>query len=114
MTPQVQVLAPEGIPEVRPGDDLARLTGPGGLVYLSESAQMCFVEPTTGGKWQSEGTWRMLRSTSLTDYFDARFEVVGRARWDWVVTPPGATDRMRWYDVQALVLRVDPRRAVTK
>lgn len=26
MTPQVQVLAPEGIPEVRPGDDLARLT----------------------------------------------------------------------------------------
>jgi hypothetical protein len=87
-------------------DDLATIMAPGGLVYLSESVQMCYVTLAAGSQWQSEGTYRMLRTTDLADYVGRRFTIVERARWEWVVSPPmnpGETGRL--YDVQALVLR---------
>ena len=88
-------------------DNLAQLVAHDGLIYLSESVQMCFVATTAAGKWQTEGTWRMLRTTRLADYLDSRFTVVGFGRWDWVVSPPGSGDqRSRWYDVQAIVARI--------
>ena len=47
--------------EARFIDDLVALVAPSGLVYLSESVQMCYVELTADGRWQTEGTYRMLR-----------------------------------------------------
>ncbi|HEX3726002.1 MAG TPA: hypothetical protein VHV08_07150 [Pirellulales bacterium] len=86
--------------------DLAGITLPGGVVYLSESVQMCYLRAAPDGKWQSEGTYRMLRSTELADYLDQRFEVIARDRWDWVVSPPTIeTPTGRLYDVQAIVAR---------
>ncbi len=93
--------------EARFIDDLIGLVADGGLIYLSESVQMCYVERTPSGPWQTKGTYRMLRSTDLSDYVDGRFSIAQRGRWEWVVSPPaeaGQTGRL--YDVQALVLRV--------
>jgi hypothetical protein len=88
-------------------DNLARLVTDEGLIYLSESVQMCFVTTTPAGKWQTEGSWRMLRTTRLADYLNGRFTVVESGRWDWVVGPLSSGDqRSRWYDVQAIVARV--------
>jgi hypothetical protein len=87
-------------------DDLANLVTDTGLVYLSESVQVCFLQLAPDGRWQTPGTYRMTRTTDLADYVAARFEVIGRARWEWVVdAPQTATDSGRLFDVQALVLR---------
>jgi hypothetical protein len=91
--------------EMRFMDDLAGVLAKGGLVYLSESAQMCYIRLTTSGQWQTEGTYRMLRSKDLSDYLGGEFTIVERARWDWVVMPPStAGETGRLYDVQALLL----------
>jgi hypothetical protein len=87
-------------------DDLAARVAPGGLIYLSDSTQMCYVKRTAEGKWDIEGTYRMLRSQYIADYLDGRFVAVARDRWHWLVSPPQATgDVGRLFDVQALVLR---------
>jgi hypothetical protein len=87
---------------------IPRLAG-NGILYASESVQMCYVELTADGQWATAGTYRMLRSRDLQDYFDARFTTLDRGRWQWVVSPPARTgDVGRLYDVQALVLRVAP------
>ncbi len=86
--------------------EVAMLVVDGGLVYLSESTQMCYVQLAPHGQWQTEGTYRMLRTKDLADYVRQRFTVSQRERWEWIVSPPanaGETGRM--YDVQALVLR---------
>ncbi len=81
-----------------------------GRIYLSESVQMCNVELTSSGQWQSTGTFRMLRTTDLADYLDSRFEVVERGRWPWVVWPPRQPGQVgRLFDVQAVVLRASRR-----
>ncbi len=83
---------------------LESLVRPHGRIYLSESVQMCFVQQTADGNWQTPGIYRMLRTTDLADYVP-QFTIVDRQRWEWIVdTPrkPGDTGRM--YDVQALVL----------
>jgi len=90
-------------------DDLHALVADQGLIYLSESVQMCYVELTHSGQWKTEGTWRMLRTKDLADYVDSRFTITPRGRWDWVVARPetvGQTGRL--FDVQALVLRRAP------
>jgi hypothetical protein len=87
-------------------DDLRMLVADAGLVYLSETVQMCFITLAPDGRWQSEGTFRMLRTKDLEDYVRGRYQVLARERWEWVVSPPtepGQTGRL--YDVQALVLR---------
>lgn len=87
-------------------DDLAAHVAPGGFIYLSDSTQMCYVRGTSAGKWETEGTYRMLRTRYITDYLDQRFVSVGRERWDWVVSPPQQSgDVGRVYDVQGVVLR---------
>ena len=87
-------------------DDLAAHLAPGGLIYLSDSAQMCYVKLTPEGKWETEGTFRMLRSQYITDYLDRRFVVKASGRWHWLVSPPHAPgDVGRLFDVQAMVLR---------
>lgn len=92
--------------EARFIDDLVALMADGGLVYLSESVQMCYVELTPAGTWRTEGTYRMLRSADLRDYVDRRLTIVERARWEWVVSPPTAVGQTgRLYDVQAIMLR---------
>jgi hypothetical protein len=86
--------------------DLAALAMPRGAIYLSESAQMCYVRLAPDGAWQTDGTYRMLRSTNLEDYIRGRFAVIERGRWEWVVSPPKKQgDTGRLYDVQALVLQ---------
>ena len=86
--------------------DLAALVVPRGAIYLSESAQMCYVRLAADGGWQTDGTYRMLRTTDLADYIRGRFAIVERGRWEWVVSPPQAPgDTGRLYDVQALVLQ---------
>ncbi len=86
-------------------DDLAALVAEGGIIYLSESVQMCYIELASSGQWQTAGTYRMLRSTELSDYLAGLFTIVERARWEWVVTPPAAVGQTgRLYDVQALLL----------
>jgi SAM-dependent methyltransferase len=87
-------------------DELLRVLAPTGRIYLSESVQVAFITWHPGGQWQTEGTYRMLRSQDLADYLDARFAVEARDRWEWVVPPPqhaGLPGRL--FDVQAVVLR---------
>lgn len=90
--------------------EMFRLLHDQGQIYLSESVQMCFVKTHESGQWQTEGTYRMLRTTDLADYVDARFVIVARERWEWIVWPPmAAGDTGRLFDVQAVVLRAGPR-----
>jgi hypothetical protein len=87
-------------------DDLAGLVAPGGLVYLSESAQMCYIKLASDGMWETAGTYRMLHSQDIADYLDGRFTIAVRARWHWIVSPPTQPgDVGRLFDVQAVVLR---------
>ncbi len=87
-------------------DNLAERVAPGGFIYLSDSTQMCYVQGTPEGKWETAGTYRMLRSRYITDYLDDRFVSVARNRWDWIVSPPQQPgDEGRVYDVQGVVLR---------
>jgi len=93
--------------EARFIDGLVGLLEQGGLIYLSESPQMCYVKLTDDGNWQTEGTFRMLRTQDITDYVDPRFAVIAHGRWYWVVAPPETAGQVgRLFDVQALVLRV--------
>jgi hypothetical protein len=95
--------------EARFIDDLTSLIAADGLIYLSESTQMCYVEGTHSGQWKTEGTYRMLRTTELADYVDSRFTITDRGRWEWVVSPPAQVGQIgRLFDVQALVLRLAP------
>jgi hypothetical protein len=85
---------------------LATVITDDGLLYLSESAQVCFLQLAPDGRWQTQGTYRMLRTKDLADYVSERFEIVGRNRWEWVVkAPQTANDTGRLFDVQALVLK---------
>ena len=87
-------------------DDLAAHLAPGGLIYLSDSTQMCYVKLTPAGMWETEGTYRMLRSQYITDYLDRRFVTKASGRWHWLVSPPQHPgDVGRLFDVQAVVLR---------
>jgi hypothetical protein len=87
-------------------DALANVVTDRGLVYLSESVQMCYIELADDGGWQTEGTYRMLRTTDLADYVRGRFAIRARGRWEWIVSPPAAAGETgRMYDMQALVLR---------
>jgi hypothetical protein len=88
-------------------DGLARLTAPRGLIYLSDSVQLCHVHLTPLGRWKTGRTYRMLRPANLEGILDARFTVVERARWEWVGVPPSATRQTgRVYDVQGLILNI--------
>lgn len=88
-------------------DGIAALVAHGGLVYLSESPQMCYIQLTEAGAWETAGTFRMLRSAEIDDYVDERFAIVTRRRWHWVVAPPQQPGQVgRLFDVQALVLRM--------
>ncbi len=90
-------------------DDLGSLVAEQGLIYLSESVQMCYIELTPSGQWKSEGTWRMLRTKDLADYVDNRFTITQRGRWEWIVARPEKVGQIgRLFDVQALVLRRVP------
>jgi hypothetical protein len=92
--------------EERLVDEMRGLVADGGLVYLSETVQVCYITLTPDGRWQTEGTFRMLRTQDLADYVQGRLQVLLRGRWEWIVSPPieaGQTGRL--YDVQALVLR---------
>ncbi len=91
-------------------DDLAELVADGGRIYLSESVQMCFIELAPDGRWQTEGTWRMLESKDLGAQVPDRLAIVEEGRWEWVVWPPQKPgDRGRLFDVQALVLSAKPK-----
>jgi hypothetical protein len=92
--------------EARFIDGVAALSAQGGLIYLSESPQMCSIKLTADGRWETEGTYRMLRTQDLTDYADRRFAIVAHGRWHWVVSPPQDVGQVgRLFDVQALVLK---------
>jgi hypothetical protein len=87
-------------------DGLAALLADRGLIYLSESTQMCHIKLTADGQWETEGTYRMLRTQDIGDYIDRRFAIVARGRWHWIVSPPQEVGEVgRLFDVQALVLR---------
>jgi hypothetical protein len=87
-------------------ENLSALLSDDGLVYLSESAQVCFLQLAPDGRWKTRGTYRMLRTKDLADYVSGRFEIVGRNRWEWVVNAPQtSSDTGRLFDVQALVLK---------
>ncbi len=99
--------------EARFVDRLAAWTAPGGRIYLSESVQMCFVEPDGAEHWSTEGTLRMTRTTDLADYLDRRFHIEQTGRWNWLVdadTLAAETGRVkaerpgRLFDVQGLLL----------
>ena len=93
--------------ETRFIDGLIGLLAPGGLIYLSESPQMCYVKLTADGSWETEGTFRMLRTQDISDYVDRRFAIIAHGRWQWVVSPPRHAGQVgRLFDVQAVVLRV--------
>ncbi len=89
--------------------DLVGLVADSGRIYLSESVQMCFIELAPDGRWQTEGTWRMLESKDLRTYVPEALEIVEEGRWEWIVWPPQKPgDRGRLFDVQALVLAANP------
>jgi hypothetical protein len=93
--------------ETRLIDDLAELLAEGGLIYLSESAQMCYIKLAADGQWETEGTHRMLRTQDITDNLDRRFATIANGRWHWVVSPPEKAGEVgRLFDVQAVVLRM--------
>ena len=86
--------------------ELTKLVTDDGVVYLSESVQMCYVQLGPDGQWQTEGTYRMLRTKDLADYVRGQFAIEQRGRWEWIVDRPAVVgDVGRMYDVQALVLR---------
>lgn len=88
-------------------DGLIGLVAQGGLIYLSESPQMCYFRLTGDGHWETVGTHRMLRTQDLTGYVDRRFAIIAHGRWHWVVSPPKQAGQVgRLFDVQAVVLRV--------
>jgi hypothetical protein len=89
---------------------LPALVAPGGRIYLSESVQVCFIEPASDGAWMTAGTYRMTKSLELRDYVDARFQIEAGARWTWVAALPEARRPGRLFDVQALTL-VCPQRS---
>ncbi len=93
--------------EARFIDDLIAHLAEHGLIYLSDSPQLCYIKLTPDGKWETEGTYRLLRSKELGDYLDRRFAVIAQGRWHWIVSPPEKPgDEGRLFDVQAVVLRV--------
>lgn len=89
--------------EARFIDQLAGLVTPQGRIYLSETVQVCFIEPAGPAHWSTEGTLRMLRTINLADYLDQRFTVERSDRWPWLIEtqPPG---RSRLFDVQGLIV----------
>jgi hypothetical protein len=89
-------------------DDLDKLLSPGGIAYVSDTVQMCFVRLLPNGDWSSEGLFRMMRTPQLTDCFDGRFQLEPLGEWAWVVdSPANPEDVGRVYRVQALRVRSD-------
>ncbi len=93
--------------EARFIDDLVAHLAERGLIYLSDSPQLCYIKLMPDGQWETEGTYRLLRSKELADYLDRRFAPIAQGRWHWIVSPPEKPgDVGRLFDVQAVVLRV--------
>jgi hypothetical protein len=87
-------------------DDLALLLSSGGIAYVSDTVQMCFVRPLPNGDWTSDGLYRMTRTPQLADYFDRRFRIEPLGEWAWVVAPPANPEDVgRVYRVQGLRVR---------
>ena len=86
-------------------DRLVEWTAPGGRIYLSETVRVAFIERASDGAWTTEGTFRLLKSTTLADYLDNRFRIESERGWPWIFQPPQKPgDRGRLFDVQAAVL----------
>ncbi len=84
-------------------NSIYHLLAPGGRAYLSDTVQFCFIHGTADGQWTSDGTYRMTRTTQLSDYLDDRFSVCRLGQWAWIHQPPQAPQQVgRMYNVQAL------------
>lgn len=86
-------------------DSLLDLVEPQGRIFLSECIQGCFLHRAPGDQCLTDGMYRMTRTLELSDYFDARFRVVERGRWVWLIPPgpePGQIGRL--FKVQGLIL----------
>ncbi len=81
------------------------LLAPGGIAYVSDTVQFCFIHGQADGSWASDGSYRMTRTVQLSDYFDDRFRLARLGQWPWVYQPPqGAGQVGRLYNVQALAV----------
>ena len=85
-------------------DQLFEWLAPEGRCYLSETVQLCYLDLAADGAWETEGSYRMTKSTDLADYLDDRFRVLDQAHWQRLDSPPTATAQGRLYDVHALLL----------
>ena len=85
-------------------DHLFEWLAPEGRCFLSETVQLCYLDLAADGDWETEGSYRMTKSTDLADYLDERFRVLDQAHWQRLDAPPTATAQGRLYDVHALLL----------
>jgi hypothetical protein len=76
-----------------------------GVVYLSDTVYVCWVEETEPGRFRTEGAWIATRTARLNDYLLAADEVLRERQWQWMRWERDGRYAGRLYGVQAITYR---------
>jgi len=85
---------------------LKTLTVPEAIIYISDTVRVCFVKFISEDLFSTEGSWIVLGTNRLTDYFDSSYKIIREASWSWFLPKIENNSDGRLYEVQALVLRL--------
>lgn len=86
---------------------LALLSSRRGMVYLSDTVQMCSLRQAGPDLFATEGSWTATRTERLTDYVNSGDEILAHDQWDWLKLEPEGPFLGRLYGVQAVIYRVE-------
>jgi len=86
-------------------EHLSKLTKPQGIVYLSDTVHVSWLNQLDHKSVSTEGRWIALRTERLADYLRTSDSIVHEQRWDWLREEGEGDYWGRLYGVQAVIYR---------
>ena len=84
---------------------LESLCHPEGIIYLSDTVHVCWLQQTGPDVFTTEGAWVATRTSRLADYLRARNEIITERQWRWMRAEQEGPYCGRLYGVQAIIYR---------
>lgn len=81
---------------------LDSLVTSGGLIYLSDTVHVCWLQETGDGKLATPGAWIATKSAELSDYLAEHHAILLRDAWQWLRWGNEGDYCGRLYGVQAI------------
>lgn len=63
---------------------LDSIVKPDGIIYLSSTVQVSWLQQAAPDKLVTDGAWLMTRTSSLTDYLGPQHQILAKDKWNWI------------------------------